>query len=102
MKCNPPSFRPDLEREVDLIEEIIRVYGFDNIPSSTQYVSTYLSDHPDPEQPLEDLRNIFSAFGYQECQSNTLQSKHWTTIHGTQSIAMMNPLTEHMLSLIHI
>ena len=95
-KCIPPSFRPDLEREVDLIEEIIRVYGFDNIPSSTQYASTYLSDHPDPEQPLEDLRNIFSAFGYQECQSNTLQSEHWTTIHGTQSIAMMNPLTEHM------
>ena len=94
--CTPPSFRPDLEREVDLIEEIIRVYGYDNIPSSMHYTSTYLPDHPDPEQPVEDLRNLFSAFGYQECQSNTLQSKEWTTIHGNKSVAMMNPLTEHM------
>lgn len=95
-KCTPPSFRPDLEREADLIEEIIRVYGYDNIPSATNYASSYLLEHPDPEQPLEDLRNLFSAFGYQECQSNTLQSEHWTTIHGKKSIAMMNPLTEHM------
>ena len=94
--CTPPSFRPDLEREVDLIEEIIRVYGYDTIPSSMHYTSTYLPDHPDPEQPVEDLRNLFSAFGYQECQSNTLQSKEWTTIHGNKSVAMMNPLTEHM------
>ena len=95
-KCTPPSFRPDIEREADLIEEIIRVYGYDNIPSSTNYTSSYSLEHPDPEQPLEDLRNLFSAFGYQECQSNTLQSEYWTTIHGRKSIAMMNPLTEHM------
>ena len=95
-KCTPPSFRPDLEREADLIEEIIRVYGYDNIPSAMNYSSSYLLEHPDPEQSLEDLRNLFYAFGYQECQSNTLQSKHWTTIHGKKSIAMMNPLTEHM------
>ena len=95
-KCTPPSFRPDLEREVDLIEEIIRVYGYDNIPSAINYTSSYLLDHPDPEQPLEGLRNLFSAFGYQECQSNTLQSKQWTTIHRKKSIAMLNPLTEHM------
>ena len=95
-KCTPPSFRPDLEREADLIEEIIRVYGYDNIPAATNYASSYSLELPDPEQPLEDLRNLFSAFGYQECQSNTLQSEYWTTIHGKKSIAMMNPLTEHM------
>ena len=58
-KCIPPSFRPDLEREADLIEEIIRVYGYDNIPAATNYASSYLLEHPDPEQPLEDLRNLF-------------------------------------------
>jgi len=31
--CTPPSFRPDLEREVDLIEECCRVYGYDKIHS---------------------------------------------------------------------
>ena len=72
------------------------MYGYDNIPSAMNYSSSYLLEHPDPEQSLEDLRNLFYAFGYQECQSNTLQSKHWTTIHGKKSIAMMNPLTEHM------
>ena len=41
-----------LEREADVIEEIIRVYGYDNIPSSPKYASSYVVDHPDPEQPL--------------------------------------------------
>ena len=50
-KCTPPSFRPYLEREADVIEEIIRVYGYDNIPSSTKYASSYVVDHPDTEQP---------------------------------------------------
>ena len=32
IKCSIPSYRNDLERSVDLYEEIARVYGYDNIP----------------------------------------------------------------------
>jgi phenylalanyl-tRNA synthetase beta chain len=34
IRCSPPSSRPDLAKEVDLIEEIARLYGYDKIPSS--------------------------------------------------------------------
>ncbi|MBU1672203.1 MAG: phenylalanine--tRNA ligase subunit beta [Actinobacteria bacterium] len=33
LKATPPSFRPDLEREIDMIEEIARIYGYDRIPA---------------------------------------------------------------------
>ena len=32
LKCEPPAFRPDLEREIDLIEEIARTVGYSTIP----------------------------------------------------------------------
>ena len=34
LKVTVPTFRPDVEREIDLIEEIARVYGYDNIPTT--------------------------------------------------------------------
>jgi phenylalanyl-tRNA synthetase beta chain len=34
IKCSPPASRPDLAREVDLIEELARLYGYDRIPST--------------------------------------------------------------------
>jgi phenylalanyl-tRNA synthetase beta chain len=42
----PPSFRPDLEREVDLIEEIGRIYGLDRIPEHLPRVKKSLGQKP--------------------------------------------------------
>jgi phenylalanyl-tRNA synthetase beta chain len=42
-QCIIPSFRNDLEREVDLYEEVARVIGYDNIPSSAQFMGAYNS-----------------------------------------------------------
>ena len=39
-ECKIPSNRPDLERPIDLIEEIGRIYGFDNIESKNNYIGT--------------------------------------------------------------
>ena len=39
--CYVPSFRNDLEREVDIFEEIARVYGYDNIPSTDTLTSSF-------------------------------------------------------------
>ena len=62
----PPAYRFDLEREVDLVEEIARLYGYDQIPVTAASVS-------DPEvkdQPevvcLRRLRETIMAYGYQE------------------------------------
>ncbi len=54
-EITPPSFRPDLEREVDLIEEIGRIYGLDRIPEQLPGVKKSLG-----QKPLDD-RFAFGA-----------------------------------------
>ena len=94
--CSPPTYRPDLEREVDLIEEIIRVYGYDNIPAATNFSSSFSSANPDPEDNLDQLRHLVSGFGYHECQSNSLHSAGWAKASGKKPVPVMNPLSETM------
>ena len=43
IECSIPSYRNDLERSVDLYEEIARVFGYDNIPVSESFSASYLA-----------------------------------------------------------
>ena len=94
--CTPPTYRPDLEREVDLLEEIIRVYGYDNIPAATHFSSTFSLADIDPEENLDQLRQLLCGFGYHECQSNSLQSIGWAKTRGRKPVPVLNPLSETM------
>jgi phenylalanyl-tRNA synthetase beta chain len=61
-----PSFRVDIEREIDLVEEIARLNGFENIPA-TMPIATVSSDLPPKHQRLEKrLRNLMAAQGFNE------------------------------------
>jgi len=62
----PPTFRVDITREIDLIEEIARIYGFDNIPV-TMPGAAGMPAGENPEQILEsDLRFALTGMGYTE------------------------------------
>jgi phenylalanyl-tRNA synthetase beta chain len=61
-----PTFRPDLEREVDLIEEIARIYGLDNIPVSRENSGPLYSPTHRRDTIKTDLRNIMTGLGYEE------------------------------------
>jgi phenylalanyl-tRNA synthetase beta chain len=61
-----PSFRVDIEREIDLVEEVARLNGFENIPA-TMPVARVFSDLPPLRQQLEGrLRNILVSQGFNE------------------------------------
>jgi len=61
-----PSYRVDIEREIDLIEEIARLNGFDRIPA-TMPVAPVISDRPTPHQRLERaVRDALVAQGMTE------------------------------------
>jgi phenylalanyl-tRNA synthetase beta chain len=61
-----PSFRVDIEREIDLVEEVARLNGFENIPT-TMPVATVFSDLPPVHQRLESrLRNHLASQGFNE------------------------------------
>ena len=61
-----PTCRVDIEREIDLIEEVARLNGYENIPVTMPKVRTF-SDRPSPHQALErKLRDLFIAHGLSE------------------------------------
>ena len=61
-----PSFRVDIDREIDLVEEIARLNGFENIPA-TMPIAGVSSDLPPRHQRMEKrLRNLMSAQGFNE------------------------------------
>jgi phenylalanyl-tRNA synthetase beta chain len=55
-RCRPPTWRPDLQREEDLVEEIVRHYGLDRLPATPSIPSEPPGMHASPEQRLGEQR----------------------------------------------
>ncbi len=62
----PPSYRFDIEIEEDLIEEVARMYGFENIPNQPPVASLKMSAKPESQRGIHLLRQRFALQGYQE------------------------------------
>ena len=69
-----PSYRVDVKREVDIVEEILRIYGYDNIQSAKHLESSYLTAETTPSsyQLTASLSSILVANGYQEICTTSL------------------------------
>lgn len=61
-----PSWRFDIAIEEDLVEEIARIYGYDNIPNIAPEAHLTMSEHKEAEQPLKRLRDLLVDRGFQE------------------------------------
>ena len=62
----PPTFRLDIKREIDLIEEVIRIYGYDRVPVKLPNVAA-IEMASNPRMDLEDkIRHILIGTGYSE------------------------------------
>ena len=70
--CSIPSYRNDIEREVDLYEEIARVYGYNNIPIAQNFNNSYSSIIDNAKQINNDIRSILPSKGFYEHYSNSL------------------------------
>ncbi len=96
-----PSFRPDLEREVDLIEEIARLYGYDNIPV-TMPLANLESQASKVELKYEEkLRNALVGCGFSEIINYSFVAPDAVKKLALaaedprlQSVRILNPLTE--------
>jgi phenylalanyl-tRNA synthetase beta chain len=69
-----PTWRLDIEREVDLLEELARIYGYNNFPNTLPGFSGAVIDLPD-EPKNARVRGIMLALGYDEAISITFVSK---------------------------
>jgi phenylalanyl-tRNA synthetase beta chain len=88
----PPTFRDDLHREIDLIEEVARLHGLDGVPSR---VTTGLHPETDADRAhsrLLRLRHMLAVRGWDECVTDALIERRFAT--GDTALEMANPLSE--------
>ncbi len=98
-ECTPPSYRPDLENEIDLIEEVIRIYGYDNVPVQSRYGSLFNYTNPDPRARITDIVNTFAGLGFRQCYNNSLQAESAARLSGIKPVKTVNPLSENLSDL---
>lgn len=68
-----PPYRADVQREVDVIEDILRIYGFNNILIPLKInASVNISETKNPEQIYEQVANDLASIGYAEILTNPL------------------------------
>ncbi len=91
-----PSWRLDLEREVDLIEEVARVYGYNRFADTLPGWAGAVRKQPYAEQERV-IRTTLRALGYTEAISSTFASAEEAAVFGDAAagaVAMGNPLSE--------
>lgn len=73
-----PLYRVDVTREADVIEEILRIYGYNNIETDNRLISTlsYITQ-PDRERIMNSIADMLSGSGFNEIISNSLNPASW-------------------------
>ena len=75
--ATPPSWRKDLTREVDLIEEVGRIYGFDKIPDDRN-VPMAASHRLKVDRMLDRVRSVLTSCGFDEAMTTSLVPEVWS------------------------
>ena len=95
-----PSFRVDLKREVDLIEEVARLYGADRIPATPPRGTVGLHEHDKLHDDLALARQLLVGQGLHEIQAQTLISDQAAGIpRSLELVALEHPLSSDMNAL---
>lgn len=95
-----PTFRPDIKIEADVVEEIGRMYGYENIGCSLPSSPLQGTDSPNGKF-AEVVRSIAISCGAQEVVSHTLVDPHLAELAGTidRLLRVRNPLSGDLASL---
>ncbi len=89
-----PSWRLDVEREIDVIEEIARLHGYDKFPNTLPAYTGEVVEQPDAPKDAR-LRSSLLALGYNEAISLTFISKDDARrFSGAAEIDLENPISE--------
>ncbi|MCR9015950.1 phenylalanine--tRNA ligase subunit beta [Aquiflexum gelatinilyticum] len=95
-------YRVDVTREADVIEEILRIHGFDNVPLSENLKADYLAEHPakDLNKLQYRLSEILSGLGYFEIITNSLTKPIYAEKSGflevNKNVEILNKLSEDL------
>ncbi len=96
-----PAYRVDAKQEPDVIEEILRIYGYNNVEFSSHVNSTltYL-DKPDKERVINTVSDLLSSNGFAEIMCNSLNPASWyeknEDFSNKHLVTLANPLSSDL------
>ncbi|MFC5302671.1 phenylalanine--tRNA ligase subunit beta [Azospira restricta] len=94
----PPSYRFDIEIEEDLIEEVVRLYGYDNIPAPAPQGALAMLPQTESARPLSRIRQVLADAGYQEVVNFAFVEEGWEADFSGNAdpIRLANPIASQM------
>ena len=100
-KVAVPSYMVDVSRECDVVEEILRIYGYNNIelPSSV-HGSVNAEEKPEPEKVRNTVSDFLAANGFVETMNNSLTKSEYyaglKTFPEEKCVRILNPLSSDL------
>ncbi len=94
----PPSFRFDIAIEEDLVEELVRVYGYDRVPATTPVTAAAMLPLAEESRSYGAIRHLMAGRDYQEVVTYSFVDRAWETdfCANDAPIALANPIASHM------
>jgi len=94
----PPSYRFDIEIEEDLIEEIVRLHGYENIPANAPRAQLSMLPQSEDARALSRIRQILADRGFQEVVNYAFVDEAWERdlAANTSLIRLANPIASQM------
>ncbi len=97
-RASPPGFRFDLAIEADLIEEVGRVFGYNNLPTANNRGDLKLRPAPETVTPLERVKAMLVDRDYSEVISYSFVDADTQSVivPGIEAVALANPISSEM------
>jgi phenylalanyl-tRNA synthetase beta chain len=97
-----PLYRVDVQRQADVVEEILRIYGFNNVPMPEKLnASLSYSTKPDPEATKNKIANFLVANGCFEIMNNSLTKSAYTTAEKNKFLQDADSRTEKLVHILN-
>jgi phenylalanyl-tRNA synthetase beta chain len=92
-----PTFRPDLEREIDLVEEVARLHGYDKLPTTRQAQIPLEIPHRPSDAYLNRVSDILIRLGFVQALTSSLLSEKDVSLPGyPPALKLKNPAGDDM------
>lgn len=97
-RITPPSFRFDLSIEADLVEELARLYGYDNIPAIAPRTALAMLPFSETQRPMSRIQQVLVSRAYQEIVSLAfLEEQTERDLCGNDTpLALQNPIASNL------
>ena len=94
----PPSYRFDFAIEEDLIEEVARIHGYDNVPANPPGAQAAMLPATETRADVKALRGLMVARDYQEIVSYSFVDRQWEIdfCANRDPVALANPIAAHL------